>query len=46
VTFAVAMDCAVVLSACPMDLNAFNGEQPTSLAIDIMSPNPTAPERI
>jgi uncharacterized protein YcgI (DUF1989 family) len=30
------MDCAVVLSACPMDLNAINGERPTSLAIDIM----------
>jgi hypothetical protein len=29
-----------------MDLNVINGERPTSLAIDIMSPNPTAPERI
>ena len=46
VTFAAAMDCAVVLSACPMDLNAINGQRPTSLAIDIMSPNPAAPERI
>jgi hypothetical protein len=27
--------------ACPMDLNAINGERPTSLAIDIMSPNPS-----
>jgi uncharacterized protein YcgI (DUF1989 family) len=40
------MDCAVVLSACPMDLNAINGAWPTSLAIDITSPNLTAPERI
>jgi uncharacterized protein len=46
VTFTAAMDCAVVLSACPMDLNAINGQRPTSLAIDIMSPNPAAPERI
>jgi hypothetical protein len=29
-----------------MDLNAINGQRPTSLAIDIMSPNPAAPERI
>jgi hypothetical protein len=29
-----------------MDLTAINGERPTSLAIDITSPNPTAPERI
>ncbi len=42
VTFAAAMDCAVVLSACPMDLTAINGERPTSLAIDVMSPNPAA----
>jgi uncharacterized protein YcgI (DUF1989 family) len=46
VTFAATMDCVVVLSACPMDLNAINGERPTSLAIDITSPNPAAPERI
>jgi uncharacterized protein len=38
VTFAAAMDCAVVLSACPMDITAINGERPTSLAIDITSP--------
>jgi uncharacterized protein YcgI (DUF1989 family) len=46
VTFTAAMDCAVVVSACPMDLNAINGQRPTSLAVDIMSPNPAAPERI
>jgi uncharacterized protein len=46
VTFAAAMDCAVALSACPMDLNEINGKRPTSLAVDIMSPNPTARERI
>jgi uncharacterized protein YcgI (DUF1989 family) len=44
VTFAAAMDCAVVLSACPMDLNAINGQRPTSLAVDIMSPNPALPK--
>lgn len=33
ITFAAAMDCVVVVSACPMDLNAINGERPTSLAL-------------
>jgi uncharacterized protein len=46
VTFVAEMDCAVVLSACPMDLNAINGQRPSSLAIDILPPNPTAPQRI
>ena len=46
VTFAAAMDCAVVLSACPMDLNVINGERPTSLAIDIVSANQAAPQQI
>jgi uncharacterized protein YcgI (DUF1989 family) len=39
VTFAAAMDCVVVVSACPMDLNSINGDGPTPLAIDIISPN-------
>jgi uncharacterized protein YcgI (DUF1989 family) len=39
VTFAAAMDCAVVVSACPMDLNSINGERLTPLAIETRSPN-------
>ncbi|MGE0218564.1 DUF1989 domain-containing protein [Mycolicibacterium sp.] len=35
ITFEAAMDCLVVVSACPMDLNAINGDRPTPLAIDI-----------
>lgn len=35
ITFVAEMDCVVVVSACPMDLNAINGERPTSLAIAI-----------
>jgi uncharacterized protein len=46
VTFTAEMDCAVVLSACPMDLNAINGQRPTSLAIDVTAPTPAAPEGI
>jgi uncharacterized protein len=46
VTFEAAMDCAVVVSACPMDLNSINGERPTSLAIEIDSPNSAPPERV
>lgn len=36
ITFAAAMDCVFVLSACPQDLNAINGERPTALAIEIL----------
>lgn len=39
VTFAASMNCAVVVSACPMDLNSINGEHVTPLAIDILPPN-------
>jgi uncharacterized protein len=46
VTFAAAIDCAVVVSACPMDLNSINGERPTPLAIDITSPNPIPSEEV
>ena len=35
ITFEAAMDCVVVVSACPMDLNSINGDQPTPLAITI-----------
>jgi uncharacterized protein len=35
ITFAANMDCVVVVSACPMDLNAINGERPTPLAIEV-----------
>jgi uncharacterized protein len=45
-TFTAGMNCVAVLSACPMDLNVINGHRPTSLAIDITSPNQTAPQRI
>jgi uncharacterized protein len=36
ITFAAAMDCVVVVSACPQDLNAINGERPTALEIEIL----------
>jgi uncharacterized protein YcgI (DUF1989 family) len=36
ITFAAAMDCVVVVSACPMDLNPINGERPTALEIEIL----------
>jgi uncharacterized protein YcgI (DUF1989 family) len=35
ITFVAAMDCVVVVSACPMDLNAINGDRPTPLALEI-----------
>lgn len=38
VTFEALMDCNVVLSACPQDLNAINGtDGPTDLAIDVVA---------
>jgi uncharacterized protein YcgI (DUF1989 family) len=37
ITFEAAMDCVLVVSACPMDLNAINGERPTPLEIDVLS---------
>ena len=37
VTFEAAMDCVLVLSACPQDLTAINGERPTALAIDLLA---------
>jgi uncharacterized protein YcgI (DUF1989 family) len=46
ITFAAAMDCAVVVSACPMDLNSINGQNLTPLAIDVMSPNSIPSEEV
>jgi uncharacterized protein len=36
ITFAAAMDCVFVVSACPQDLNAINGERPTAMEIEIL----------
>lgn len=38
ITFVADMDCVVVVSACPMDLNAINGERPSPLAITTHTP--------
>lgn len=46
VTFEAAMDCTIVVSACPMDLNAINGVRPTELAIAITAANPITPEEV
>ncbi|MDH6193636.1 uncharacterized protein YcgI (DUF1989 family) [Mycobacterium frederiksbergense] len=35
IVFEAMMDCVVVVSACPMDLNGINGHHPTSLAIEL-----------
>lgn len=37
ITFEALVDCHVAVSACPQDLNAINGEEPTPLAIDIFT---------
>ena len=36
ITFAAAMDCVFVVSACPQDLNAINGDRPTAMEIEIL----------
>jgi uncharacterized protein YcgI (DUF1989 family) len=36
ISFAAAMDCVVVVSACPQDLNAINGDRPTAMEIEIL----------
>jgi uncharacterized protein YcgI (DUF1989 family) len=46
VTFEAVLDCVVVVSACPMDVNSINGERPTPLAIEIDRPNSASPESI
>ena len=33
ITFEASMDCVLVVSACPMDLNAINGDRPTALEL-------------
>jgi len=38
VTFLAEIDCLVVVSACPMDLNPINGERPGPLAIVTTTP--------
>lgn len=35
IEFEAVMDCVVVVSACPMDLNGINGHRPTPLAIEL-----------
>lgn len=45
-TLAAEMDCVVVVSACPMDLNAINGDRPTQLAIEIQQANPNPSKEI
>ncbi|MFI6513779.1 DUF1989 domain-containing protein [Streptosporangium sp. NPDC050855] len=35
ITFEAAMDCVVVVSACPQDLVGINGHRPTPMAIDV-----------
>ncbi|MBC2640740.1 urea carboxylase-associated family protein [Rhodococcus wratislaviensis] len=37
ITFEATMDCVLVLSACPQDLTAINGKNPTALAIDLLA---------
>ncbi|KWX25443.1 Urea carboxylase-related aminomethyltransferase [Mycolicibacterium wolinskyi] len=39
VTLEAEMDCVVVVSACPMDLNPINGDRPTPLALRITTPH-------
>jgi uncharacterized protein len=36
ITFAAEMDCVFVVSACPQDLNAINGDQPTAMEIETL----------
>jgi uncharacterized protein len=44
VTFEAQLDCVVVVSACPMDLNPINGQRPTALALEIAPPK-SAPRK-
>jgi uncharacterized protein len=46
VMFVAAMDCVVVVSACPMDLNSINGERLTPLALHVTSPNSIPSEEV
>jgi uncharacterized protein YcgI (DUF1989 family) len=44
ITFEASMDCVVVVSACPMDLNPINGDHPTALALDVITSEPNSQE--
>lgn len=44
VTFQAAMDCVLVVSACPQDVVGINGDEPTALALDLL-PNLNPHER-
>jgi uncharacterized protein len=35
VEFSAVMDCVVVMSACPMDLNSINGKKPVDVHFDV-----------
>ncbi|WP_250906831.1 DUF1989 domain-containing protein [Nonomuraea sp. NEAU-A123] len=37
ITFEAAMDCVLVVSACPQDLVGINGHHPTALATDLLT---------
>jgi uncharacterized protein YcgI (DUF1989 family) len=37
VVFRAEMDCIIVASACPQDLNAINNEGPTDVAVELLS---------
>jgi len=39
-TLAAEMDCVLVVSACPMDLNSINGAHPTQLAVEVTRVSP------
>jgi uncharacterized protein len=41
ITFEAAMDCVIVVSACPQDLVEINGHHPSPLAIDVLGPTGT-----
>lgn len=44
VTFEAVIDCIIVLSACPMDLNSINGDKPTPLGLDVLTSDDTDKE--
>jgi uncharacterized protein YcgI (DUF1989 family) len=45
-TLTAEMDCVVVVSACPMDLNVINGVRPTQLAVEVDPMNPIPSKEI
>jgi uncharacterized protein len=45
-TLSADVDCVVVVSACPMDVNAINGDRPTQLAVEIDHANPVPSKEI